>query len=317
MVMTRPSLRETHAEMQFFGSTVERFKKGGASSMVEKTPGPGQYHPRMKREKTNATPFNHIADRQDPRPTHNHMKQGGYQQAGPGPGAYNTQVGTGFGNGVEKDSAECAKTFSVLGNSGGLAFGAMCKRFVRPEMKPDAVPGPGQYERDENEGASEGRPRSASAKRRGRVVPGYQFKSKTPKDIVLKNEAKIADTKPPPGAYDPKTAQDAGAIVRVPNKTEGFLSAAGRFGNKLTNMKVPGPGMYNPAQSDHKSFNRSMAQGVPVRGRSTNLGFTSQAERFEDKPITMAHHKTPGPGTYETQPEWVSRTYNCLFGDVL
>jgi hypothetical protein len=317
-VATKPSLRETHAELQFFGSTVERFKKGLAAAGTEKTPGPGSYHQRMKREKASATPFNHFADRYDSRPTHNFQKQGGYMQAGPGPGAYNTQAVTGFGTGVEGDASECAKTFSVLGNSGGLAFGAMTKRFVRADVKADAVPGPGQYERDESEGADDARPRSAGARRRARGIPGYQFKSKVPQQVVLTEAVKVSDSKPPPGAYDPKPIQEAGAIVRVPGKKEGFLSAAGRFGGKKpSEMTVPGPGMYDPTDLKNKSFNRSMSQAAPVRGRSTNLGFASQADRFQDKPITQQHHITPGPGTYDTQPEWVSRTYNCLFGEVL
>lgn len=317
-VQSKPSLRETHAEMQFFGSTVERFKKSMAGN-VDKTPGPGSYMARPKREKSSATPFNHIADRYDTRPTHNFQKQGGFQQTGPGPGAY--QAGTCFGNGVDPESAECAKTFSVLGNSGGLAFGAMTKRFIRADVKPDTVPGPGQYDYDEavDQAKGDGRPKSAGSKHRGKKVgiPGFQFKSKTPKDGTLQQEIKVADGKPPPGAYDPKPIQEAGAIVRVPGKKEGFLSAAGRFSHSKYGVRVPGPGMYDPPDDKHKSFNRSLSQGVPVRGRSTNLGFTSQADRFGDKPITESHHKTPGPGTYETQPEWVSRTYNCLFGEVL
>jgi len=186
-------------------------------------------------------------------------------------------------------------------------------------MKADTVPGPGQYERDESDdqGGGDGG-KSVRRRNRGRGIPTCQFKSKTPKDAELQLEAKVASGKPPPGAYDPIHIQEAGAIVRVPSKKEGFLSAAGRFGtNKPSDSNAPGPGMYNPANPNRKSFNRSLSQGVPVRGRSTNLGFTSQAQRFPDAPITEGHHQTPGPGTYETQPDWNTRTYNCLFGEVL
>ena len=38
-------------------------------------------------------------------------------------------------------------------------------------------------------------------------VTGYQFKSKTPKDIVLNQTAKVADGKPPPGNIRYQTSQ--------------------------------------------------------------------------------------------------------------
>lgn len=221
-------------------------------------------------------------------------------------------------------------TFSMLGNSGGLAFGAMNKRFSGPGYKDDDQPGPGDYaipgmsedtidtipEEFDSRGRAKRRPFKASR------LPGSAFASRTPKDAYTQSLVREGLQKPPPGAYDPVLVKDQATVVRLRSKSEGFLSGGERFsGGPLAAPKgyhmVVGPGKYAPQQVTGGkrlgTFNRSICEGMPDGGRPKGLGFDTQDKRFKNP---KAEAKYPGPGQYNTDPKWVTKSHNCYFGDL-
>mmetsp|Transcript_146887 Transcript_146887/g.256316 ORF Transcript_146887/g.256316 Transcript_146887/m.256316 type:complete len:565 (-) Transcript_146887:71-1765(-) len=291
---SRPDLREMRSELQYFGSTVERFKNDGKDAR----PGPGSYAQKEFAGHTqpNLRGFCHTAER---------FKEGKEVKA-PGPGSYDAQ---GTGDAVSGPLG----TFSILGNSGGLAFGAMSKRFVGTSK--EEVPGPGQYATPiEDDRGPKGKRRTGLAT----TLPSSSFKSATPKDVLTAQFVKDGLQKPPPGAYNPVPVRDQAAVVRLRSKSEGFLSASSRFGgaNKVVKFETPGPGGYTPQKvtggKKVGSFNRSILDGMPTSGRPKGLGFESQDSRFRTNQST----KVPGPGSYKTDPNWVTKSYNCYFGDL-
>jgi len=121
--------------------------------------------------------------------------------------------------------------------------------------------------------------------------------------------------RPPPGAYSPLHPRDVGTVMRQPPKSEGFLSGAAR-GKADAASAAPGPGRYDApleigAGKKIGTFNRVVVEGAPAAGRSKGLGFASQSKRFG-----KAAARTPGPGFYHTDPQWITTTHNIHFGDV-
>lgn len=313
----RPDLRELRSELQYFGSTVERFKTGGSvPTSVPDSLGPGSYASILNRKPVapNARGFSNTAER---------FKADEVRANGvPGPGQYQLP-------GHAEDSTGHGKlaTFSMLGNSGGLAFGTMNKRFTY--ASDEGKPGPGAYGApggalDEIETEPEYDPKGKSRRRPWKAsrLPGSAFASKTPKDLYTKSLVKEGLQKPPPGAYDPVLVKDQATVVRLRSKSEGFLSgAADRFmGGPLSAPKGyspnVGPGKYLPGEitcgKRFGTFNRSMIEGMPEGGRPRGLGFESQDKRFK----TAANAKHPGPGQYNTDPGWITKSHNCYFGDL-
>lgn len=299
----KADLRELRSELQYFGSTTERFKQDGTRG----APGPGSY-PAKGFAKKSAPYLKSFCSTQE-----RFMEE--KQTKAPGPGAYEPQ-----GN-AETVSGPMG-TFSILGNSGGLAFGAMSKRFV-PGFRQEDFPGPGNYHELDSEQAPAERGGRRGKQRKGMAstMPNSVFKSSTPKDFTTAAFVKDGLGKPPPGAYNPVPVKDQAAVVRLRSKSEGFLSAKPRFGweQKASNLlkhQVPGPGGYNPmevtAGKKVGSFNRSILDGMPAGGRPKGLGFESQDPRFRHKPATAV----PGPGSYNTEPNWVTKSHNCYFGDL-
>lgn len=236
----------------------------------------------------------------------------------PGPGQYDVP-------GISEDTMTGPlATFSMLGNSGGLAFGTMNKRFV---YGADNGPGPGDYrvpcmsDDAEADVTPEVDPRGRSRKPRVSRLPGAAFASRTPKDVSTKSLVREGQQKPPPGAYDPVLVKDQATVVRLRSKSEGFLSAANRFaGGPLDAPKGfslnTGPGKYSPqlitGGKRTGTFNRSICEGMPESGRPKGLGFESQDRRFRH----LSEGKAPGPGSYNTDPSWITKSHNCYFGDL-
>jgi len=315
----RPDLRELRSELQYFGSTVERFKSAPGKSSVPDHIGPGEYTRLLRKpEPPNARGFCSTMDRfkiDDLKP-----------DLGPGPGTYERL-------GITDDSmGGPLATYSMLGNSGGLAFGSMNKRFVYAFEKEDR-PGPGYYKvpgmSDDAEAdmtpIEDNSTKSASKARRIKSVrlPGAAFASRTPKDQSTKSLVKEGLQKPPPGAYDPVLVKDQATVVRLRSKSEGFLSGGARFqGGQFaapTGYHVNvGPGSYAPqAITGGKrtgTFNRSICEGMPESGRPKGLGFEAQDRRFRH---SSHETKGPGPGSYNTDPKWISKSHNCYFGDLI
>merc|ERR1712187_300145 len=199
------------------------------------------------------------------------------------------------------------------------------------DLSKDARPGPGSYEAatdfyDYDGGTDPSNPRHTHAsseprppKGRGVRVPSFVFKSATAKDIVHKNTVKQNETKPPPGAYDPVHIRDAPQVVRLPPGSEGFLSANPRFDYSVK-FHTPGPDSYNPADATGgkrmNTFNRTVIEGIPQSGRPKMLGFSSQDPRFKSSE-KLAAKTAPGPGEYNTDPNWITRTHNVYFGDLV
>jgi len=307
-----PDLRELRAELQYFGSTVERFKQGpGERGCVPDTLGPGKYaNINRKAVPPNAKGFCNTQER---------FKADGLAAA-PGPGAYES---SGLSD-TDKMSGPMA-TFSMLGNSGGLAFGAMSKRLSYPDDDPL---GPGAYRIPgmSDDVVVEDRPedfnsKGAPRRRRASTLPGSAFASKTPKDFSVRCLIREGGTRPPPGAYDPVLVKDQGTVVRLRSKSEGFLSGGGDrfFGGPLATKKDGGdvgPGRYSPQMVTGgkrlNTFNRSICEGMPDGGRPKGLGFETQDRRFK----LSASAKSPGPGSYITDPGWIKKSHNCYFGDL-
>jgi len=312
----RPELRELRSELQYFGSTVERFKMGaGEKSAVPDHIGPGQYTQMKRRpEPPNARGFCS---------THTRFKGDGGAQDGqkPGPGAYETS-----GMDDETMGGRLA-TFSMLGNSGGLAFSAMSKRFNyaseddRPFYKLAGL----SDEAAPEEVAPPADERSRSRYRKPTKLPGSAFASKTPKDQSTKHLIKEGNQKPPPGAYNPVLVRDQATVVRLRSKSEGFLcSQSDRFqGGPLEAPKGglnTGPGRYSPQHVTGGkrvgTFNRSICEGMPESGRPKGLGFETQDKRFKGPSVGL-RTTAPGPGSYNTDPSWITKSHNCYFGDLM
>mmetsp|Transcript_113007 Transcript_113007/g.319701 ORF Transcript_113007/g.319701 Transcript_113007/m.319701 type:complete len:552 (-) Transcript_113007:64-1719(-) len=294
---TQSSLRERHAELQYFGSTVERFKplnKDGA-------PGPGDYAEQARQLRPAQKPFCSSEGRFQAKPTKT-----------PGPGQYDPAL--------ESSTTGVLGTVSILGAMGGLAFGTMEKK--GNSLSASSFPGPGAYD-IASLGDSETEAQRDPRMKKGRVakMPHSVFKSATPKDIVNKSAARDGETKPAPGAYNPPHMRDATPVVRMPAKNEGFLSASNRF-SYSTKGAAPGPGQYDPAdpkggKHQLETFNRSMIEGVPQNGRPKCLAFTSTDRRFSGAPSEQKPWKqTPGPGAYSTNNGWITQTHNIYFGEL-
>mmetsp|Transcript_6526 Transcript_6526/g.15966 ORF Transcript_6526/g.15966 Transcript_6526/m.15966 type:complete len:566 (-) Transcript_6526:73-1770(-) len=300
----KQDLRERHPELQFFGSTSERFKRSASST----APGPGSYVGPPQRVAVAAQPFQSNSTRFHECPNA-HI---------PGPGEYKV-------SGNEINPSGPLGTFSILGNSGGLAFGTMSRRFS-PKDAQDAEPGPGDYAlpssmAPQDSGPPDSKPSGAGGRKelvpwKRPAIPSAAFHSQTPKDNMLKEIVREGQMKPPPGAYNPQHVKDTRPVLRVRGEGEGFCVAAARFGydKKVDNM--PGPASYSPPTditSGKRSgtFNRSMLEGVPQRGRVKGLGFESHTKRFKD-----GSAMGPGPGEYNTDPNWISKSFNVYFGDV-
>jgi hypothetical protein len=310
-----PDLRELRPELQYFGSTVDRFSQGADKSGAADHVGPGCYTQlNWKPAPPNAKGFC-ISEERFKRDA---LKPG----VAPGPGEYHV-------GGMENDmSSGKLATFSMLGNSGGLAFGTMSKRLHYGTD--DGKPGPGYYgapngmtddvteapEEVDSRGKMKRRPFKASR------LPGSAFASKTPKDDFTRSLIKEGQQKPPPGAYNPVLVKDQATVVRLRSKSEGFLSGGNRFsGGPLDAPKGyhanVGPGKYSlqdvTGGKRFGTFNRSMIEGMPEGGRPKGLGFESQDKRFKNS----AADKLPGPGQYKTDPKWITKSHNCYFGDLL
>merc|ERR1712070_1002929 len=164
---------------------------------------------------------------------------------------------------------------------------------------------------------SKGKPRKKMWK--ASRLPGSAFASKTPKDIMAVTMVREGNQKTPPGAYDPVLVKDQATVVRLRSKSEGFLSGQGdRFqGGPLAPPKGCHQGLlYTPQKVEGGkrmgTFNRSMIEGMPEGGRPKGLGFDTQDRRFK----SSANAKHPGPGQYNTDPGWISKSFNCYFGDL-
>jgi hypothetical protein len=315
----RPDLRELRSELQYFGSTVERFKKApGEVSALPDSLGPGSYVAKgsVRIGPPNARGFCATQER---------FKGDDAKSSSVGPGQYQLAGMT------DDNMSGPLATFSMLGNSGGLAFGTMNKRFTYPPE--DGRPGPGSYGApnsmtdnivDESTlGPEDSESKGKSRKKLWKAsrLPGSSFASRTPKDVHTLTMVKEGLQKPPPGAYDPVLVKDQATVVRLRSKSEGFLSGGERFqGGPLAAPKgyhmVVGPGKYSPQNvSGGKrmgTFNRSMIEGMPEGGRPKGLGFDGQDKRFK----TSTNAKHPGPGQYNTDPGWISKSFNCYFGDL-
>jgi len=291
----RKSLAEQHQELQFFGSTCQRFQKVGVPAPNKL--GPGSYSEPPRRLKVAIKPFSSSVGR---------FQEGGSVPSSktPGPGEYNpadapTTSGT-------------LGTVSILGAMGSLAFGSMERRRTLASTKQEN-PGPGAYINSD----SEVDPAVKRVPRRRMRAPSSSFRSATPKEGAIV-PAK-AQAGPAPGEYSPAYVGDLGAVVRLPAKSEGFGSAGPRW-SKSSTGPAPGPGKYNPAEitcgKRVGSFNRAAIEGAPQSGRPRGLGFETQDKRFRYSSVDKLQG-TPGPGSYKTDPDWITKTYNVYFGDVL
>lgn len=313
----RPDLREMRSELQYFGSTVERFK-GKPTTAVPEHLGPGSY-PAPASVKVGPPNVRSFASTQE-----RFKLDDVGSNPGPGPGQY---VIAGL---TDDNMSGPLATFSMLGNSGGLAFGTMNKRF-QSEFQDEGKPGPGHYGAPGGSGiedADDSAPEELDTKGKSRRkpfkasrLPGSAFASRTPKDVITKGLVKEGAQKPPPGAYDPVLVKDQATVVRLRSKSEGFLSGELRFqGGPLSAPKGyhqnVGPGKYVPQDVTGGkrlgTFNRSMIEGMPEGGRPKGLGFDAQDKRFKLPPSA----KLPGPGQYNTDPKWVTKSFNCYFGDL-
>jgi hypothetical protein len=224
-------------------------------------------------------------------------------------------------------------TFSMLGNSGGLAFTSMSKRFNGAGYRDDDRPGPGYYKvpgmsddcepEDSTPLVDTSNSRQKARRRQSFRLPGAAFASRTPKDQATKSSIREGLQKPPPGAYDPVLVKDQATVVRLRSKSEGFLSGKGdRFqGGPLEAPKNANSAFLKYSPQDVTggkrvgTFNRSICEGMPESGRPKGLGFETQDKRF--KANTPARHTAPGPGQYNTDPKWISKSHNCYFGDLV
>eukprot|EP00930_Biecheleria_cincta_P051905 TRINITY_DN37121_c0_g1_i1.p1 TRINITY_DN37121_c0_g1~~TRINITY_DN37121_c0_g1_i1.p1 ORF type:complete len:581 (-),score=74.19 TRINITY_DN37121_c0_g1_i1:89-1831(-) len=307
---SRPNLREQHPELQYFGSTVERFKEGGKAPLGARQPGPGQYgipsHKRRVAPKSSWSKGGRFEE--------NALLQKSASKL-PGPGAYDPGSSDGKTTGP-------TGTVSILGATGSLAFGSMeARRGETYAKKGEDRPGPGAY----YEGVEEGPAIDISRSDDGTIVrkpsrkprkPQSMFKSNVPKDAMIRQYEKDGQMGPPPGAYTPGCVQDIGSVMRMPPRNEGFGSAATRSFGDVKASTAPGPGWYKPGDITGGkvagSFNRTAVEGAPASGQPKGLGFESQTKRFKERSSTKHF---PGPGAYNVEPEWIKTTHNIHFGD--
>jgi len=299
---SRPTLREQHPELQYFGSTAERFGDAPAS----RQPGPGAYAgqgragPRGSTKGTMAS-----GDRFE------HRKEKG---AMPGPGHYQPAVGVA--------AKALQNTASLLGSTGNLAFGSHEAR-LRSAPQASLGPGPGAYgdpgatfdPDSASRDLADGRRRTY---RQGLAKGLSSFKSNTAQDALVASMIKDGMAGPPPGAYSPMFIQDTGAVMRLPPKGEGFGCAAPRLAQGKEASGVPGPGWYQvpvtiTAGKTAGTFNRLAIEGVPERGKARSLGFATSDRRFADGKMAQA----PGPGEYHYELGMNTRTFNVHFGDLI
>ncbi|CAE8619755.1 unnamed protein product [Polarella glacialis] len=300
----RPSLREEHAELQYFGSTTERFLEGRGSRSVQ--PGPGAYGDGSLNSKQKGGGRWSTSGR---------WQDGGATvHADPGPGTYDPA-------GTDGKTTGPTGTVSILGSTGSLAFGSMESRSRGGGMDRKEGPGPGAYYSYGGDEAALEINNSTSSRRpaQKRRLPGpsmSMFQSLTPKDVMMKQYEKEGQFGPPPGAYSPGHVHDVGAVLRIPPKNEGFGSGANRSGEDVKSFTAPGPGWYNPADVTggkvSGTFNRSSVEGGPAFGRPKGLGFESQTKRFASASKVV---EMPGPATYKTDPSWIQTTHNVHFGN--
>lgn len=304
--LLKAGTRDARMELQFFGSTTDRFKEIDP----EHQPGPGAYYQPHVKPRRLEGPVNKAFGEA--------MRFQDEADAGaaPGPGSY-------YAEGAHH-ALYAPGTFSLLGNSGGLAFGAMSKRFASLRRDADDGPGPAAYQQLFGEAAPQepegGLQKPRKTHKRPAPPPSSVFKSSTPKDDLTQRKAKVAHMVPPPGAYNPIPPTEVAAVVRLRSKSEGFLSAEPRFGGPREKAKIlaPGPGKYQPkeptAGQKVGSFNRSILEGMPQGGRPKGLGFQCQDKRFKDPPPVAVG---PGPGAYDTERPWITKSFNCHFGDLV
>lgn len=304
----KPDLRAVRAELQYFGSTVERFKSSGDRTAVPDSLGPGAYGQRssIKIDPPNAKGFNSNTDRW----------KSEKENAVPGPGAYKAAVGI-----TDESMSGPLASFSMLSNQGGLAFGSMSKRLST--VGKDNMPGPGDYALPSmsalESDVEDEEPRVRGRRPKRSKLPGAAFASKTPKDFVTSSSVREGLQKPPPGAYDPVSVKDVATVVRLRSKSEGFLSGSSRFPGHAPPKGYQasvGPGKYIPQEITGGkrlgTFNRTICEGMPEGGRPKGLGFETQDKRFKRDASAFG----PGPGSYNTEPGWITKSHNCYFGDL-
>jgi len=118
-----------------------------------------------------------------------------------------------------------------------------------------------------------------------------------------------AEKVPPVGRYTPLISRDTSAVVRMPPKSEGFLSSAPRADRSSRAEQGPGPGNYSPADCTCGKLLGTYNRAV-VDGFRRGLGFGYTGKRFSDQPAA-----TPGPGAHQVQGSLVSKSHNVHFGD--
>ncbi|CAJ1354324.1 unnamed protein product [Effrenium voratum] len=286
----RPNMRELHPELQYFGSTSERFKEDEATVVASKLPGPGQYGaPDFKGQ---GKSFAWLKGKRFKEERSEKLSQG------PGPGAY-----------YDPGQLWRHSSVSILGSTGGLAFGSMEARRGIADAKKAQEPGPGAYQNSEGEDSAPRKPRRV-------FPPSSFFRSTVPKDIMVSQYQRDGQVGPPPGAYSPRSLKELGEVRRHAPKNEGFGSASERSLG-LQGFTSPGPGWYvvNDVTGGKVkgTFNRQAVEAAPASGKPRGLGFESQTKRF----VRGRGEEMPGPGTYTTRKDsdWITKTHNIYFGD--
>jgi hypothetical protein len=290
------SLRELNPELQFFGSTAERLPRRPADGM----PGPGQYeHPSKRNARPPAETSFGVSDRfEGPR------SQAAAWSRGPGPGAYDSSA--------SPATSGVLGTASVLASTGVLAFGSMQSRqYGGANEGIKESPGPGNYEAPPGLSTLPEHAVAQGQLRTGRASPpNAVFASGSAKNALMHATLREAEKVPPVGNYTPLLAKDTSPVMRMPPKSEGFLSAAPRSDNFSKAEPGPGPGMYTPADltcgKRLGTYNRAVVEGF--RG---GFGFGHTGKRFNDKPAV----DTPGPGAHQVKNSLVSKSHNVHFGD--
>jgi hypothetical protein len=159
-------------------------------------------------------------------------------------------------------------------------FGSTAPRFSRAETGRPTSPGPAAYA-------------SAPVEKpigRRRDKRSSAFRSHTVRSDNINSSAA------------PGKMYDAPSDWSKPTTTSrAFISSVPRFADRLDN-KVPGPGHYSAAHTVGKT-SHPMRPSMPRGGR------------FEKEPTTAT--EGPGPGTYDTTPSMIKKTYNISIGGVL
>ncbi|CAE7483438.1 proB, partial [Symbiodinium natans] len=256
----RPNMREMHPELQYFGSTSERFPEGEAVILASQTPGPGQYGLVDYRKKA-AKSFAWLNGKRFQDHAQNAKKV-----TSPGPGAYDPTSSDGRTSGR-------TGTVSILGSTGSLAFGSMEARRGIADTKKGQDPGPGAYYEGVPGEDSRGSADQGREPRRPRKVfpPSSFFRSTVPKDIMVAQYQKDGQVGPPPGAYSPKSLKAIGNVQHVVSKGEGFGSSAQRSSSMPPGFTSPGPGWYKVSDVTggkvKGTFNRVAVDAYPASGK--------------------------------------------------